>query len=98
MWEAVVPTALVIAVLCVVICMQPDQSRKMPGDTFAFIPKNLGAGCPWFNLFLTGLDLLFIFSRHGNVKFGAKDEAPAFSNGKWISMMFCAGVAGAAMF
>ena len=97
-WEVVVPAALVIAALCVVIYMYPARSQELLGATFAFISGNLGSGYLWFNLFLTGLALFFVFSRYGNVKFGAKDEAPAFSDGKWISMMFCAGVAGAVMF
>ncbi len=97
-WEVVIPAGLIIAVLCVVIYLYPAESQNMLSATFSFISNNLGAGYLWFNLFLTGLAAFFLFSRYGNVKFGGKDEAPAFSNGKWISMMFCAGVAGAVMF
>ena len=97
-WEVVVPASLVIATLCVVIYLYPDMMQELLGQTFSFLSKNFGAGYLWLNLFLAGLSVFFIFSRYGNVKFGTPDEKPAFSDGKWISMMFCAGVAGAVMF
>lgn len=97
-WEVVLPSGAIIAVLCVLIYMFPGESKSYLELTFAFISNNLGSGYLWFNLFLTGLALFFVFSRYGNVKFGGKDEKPQFSDGKWISMMFCAGVAGAVMF
>ncbi len=97
-WEVVIPSGLIIAVLCGVIYFYPDIMQGVLSQTFAFISQNLGAGYLWFNLFLAVLSVFFLFSRYGNVKFGGKDEKPAFSDAKWISMMFCAGVAGAVMF
>ncbi|MDR0338948.1 MAG: BCCT family transporter [Desulfovibrio sp.] len=97
-WEVVIPAGAVIAVLCVLIYLYPVASKIALDATFSFISNNFGSFYLWFNLFLTGLAAFFIFSRYGNIKFGPKGEAPQFSNMKWISMMFCAGVAGAVMF
>ena len=97
-WSVVLPAGAVIAALCILIYLFPKESASYLASTFQFISGKFGAGYLWFNLGLTVLAAFFIFSRYGNVKFGAKDEKPAFNNTQWISMMFCAGVAGAVMF
>jgi BCCT family betaine/carnitine transporter len=97
-WEVVIPSGIIVAALCIFIYLYPDKSKEWLNLTFAFISNYFGAGYLWFNLFLTALVVFFIFSKYGNITFGKEGEAPAFSNAKWMSMMFCAGVAGAVMF
>jgi BCCT family betaine/carnitine transporter len=97
-WEVIVPSGVVILALCVLIYVYPAQSKNALDATFAFLSNNFGGLYLWFNLFLTALAAYFAFSRFGRIKFGPENEPPRFSNLKWVSMMFCAGVAGAVMF
>ena len=94
----VIPAALVVLFVCIPFVTHPQASNAVLNAMFSFLSEYLGSYYLWFTLFLAGLAAFFTFSRYGNVKFGAKDEKPAFTDFQWVSMMFCAGVAGAVMY
>jgi choline/glycine/proline betaine transport protein len=81
-----------IAAFVVFTVLNVDYAGKLYGAIRSWIESGLG----WY--YMTALTaMLFIclylmFSRHGNIKLGADDSQPEFSNFSWFSMLFSAGV------
>ncbi|GHE21954.1 BCCT family transporter [Halomonas urumqiensis] len=72
------------------------------GDAFAagreWVVTNLG----WFFIFGVNVWLMFLlwvaFSRFGNIRLGADDDKPAYSNLSWFAMLFAGGIGTVLMF
>jgi choline/glycine/proline betaine transport protein len=81
-----------IAAFVVFTVLNVDYAGKLYSAIRSWIESGLG----WY--YMTALTaMLFIclylmFSRHGNIKLGADDSKPEFSNFSWFSMLFSAGV------
>lgn len=88
----------VIAILCVLFFLMPDQSnavlsqiRFFLGDTFGTYYLIIGLGVFLFSLFIA-------LSKYGNIILGDRDEKPKFSYFSWGAMMFTCGLAADILF
>lgn len=97
-YKILIPTSLAILGVCIPFVLYPDASQSILKTIFSMLSTYTGSAFLWISLAFTVLALYFIFSKYGNIKFGEKDEKPAFSDISWIAMMFCTGVAGAVMY
>ncbi|MCB1778139.1 MAG: BCCT family transporter, partial [Candidatus Competibacteraceae bacterium] len=66
------------------------------GKLYSAVRHWIESGLSWY--YMSTLTIMLIvcfylmFSRHGNIKLGADDSQPEFSNFSWFSMLFSAGV------
>lgn len=93
-----VPATLVILGIALPSILWPDTSQALFKSVNNAFTASTGSLYLWISFIMVCLSAYFIFSRHGDIKFGGADEKPEFSNFGWIAMMFCTGVAGAVMF
>ncbi|MCP4163401.1 MAG: BCCT family transporter [Deltaproteobacteria bacterium] len=87
-----------ILVLTVVgfLFFKPDASQSVANIIFGKMTSIFGSGTLIFT-FLGLLLLIFVaFSRYGKIRFG--DEAPEYSNFKWVSMMISCGLGSATVY
>lgn len=94
----IVPSTIFILCISLFFILWPDQSGIYLKQVFNGITTYFGSVFLWCTLAFTLLAAYLACSRWGNIKFGEKDEKPAFSDFSWIAMMFCTGVAGAVMY
>ncbi|WP_084785929.1 BCCT family transporter [Psychrobacter urativorans] len=90
-----VSIALVVIVVGA-LYLQPEQSQVVAGAIFGKMTEWFGSGVLIFT-FLGVLLLAFVAtSKYGNIRFG--EEAPEYSNFKWISMMIACGLGSATVY
>ena len=69
-----------------------DTAGRVFAATLHFITNVFG----WYYVLATAGFLVFVlwllFSRHGNIRLGQKDEQPQFSRLAWLAMLFAAGM------
>ena len=79
-----------LILVSLVLIFIPEQAALSANAAKTWITTNFG----WFYLLSGVLPLTFAawlaFGRYGQVKLGAKDEEPEYSNTSWIGMMFTA--------
>lgn len=92
------PSTLVILAIALPSIIWPEASKNLFQTLNGAFTANTGSLYLWISFIMVCLSVYFIFSRHGDIKFGEPDEKPEFGNFGWIAMMFCTGVAGAVMF
>ncbi len=87
--------ALCAALLCALpLIIAPEKSADAANAAFGFVTQRFGWLYLWFGMFALFFCIWLSFGKYGNVKLGAPDEAPEYSNRHWIAMMFTAGIGG----
>jgi len=88
-----VPAKIIISALCVWAIFWPIASGKVLNGINTVILDLFAAWYIWtVALFVIMCLGLAIWPTGGNMKLGAKDDKPEFSNFSWFSMMFGAGI------
>ena len=85
-------SAGLIALVVVWGLLAPASLGAVFNEALAVITRNFGWFYLWVVLGLVLLALVLAFSRYGDMKLGADDDEPEFSNGAWFSMLFAAGM------
>ncbi len=85
-------SAGLIALVVVWGLLAPASLGAVFNEALAAITHNFGWFYLWVVLGLVLLALVLAFSRYGDMKLGADDDEPEFSNGAWFSMLFAAGM------
>lgn len=85
-------SAGLIALVVVWGLLAPASLGAVFNEALAAITRNFGWFYLWVVLGLVLLALVLAFSRYGDMKLGAGDDEPEFSNGAWFSMLFAAGM------
>lgn len=92
-------TSAGIAALFVALAIPYDDAvAESFGLLSGWVAQNLG----WFYIFSVSALLIFLiglaFSRYGNIRLGADDSRPDYSNLTWFTMLFAAGIGTILMF
>jgi choline/glycine/proline betaine transport protein len=92
-------TSAGIAALFVALAIPYDDAvAESFGLISGWVARNLG----WFYIFSVSALLIFLiglaFSRYGNIRLGADDSRPDYSNLTWFTMLFAAGIGTILMF
>lgn len=92
-------TSAGIAALFVALAIPYDEAvAESFGLLSGWVARNLG----WFYIFSVSALLIFLiglaFSRYGNIRLGADDSRPDYSNLTWFTMLFAAGIGTILMF
>ncbi len=85
-------SASVIAAIVAWGLLSPASLGSVGNVALGAISTNFGWFYLWVVLGLVVLCALLAFSRYGDLKLGADDEAPEFSLGSWFAMLFAAGM------
>ena len=86
-----------IFVLCLLFVIYPADSSHILSIIRSFLGDTLGSYYLLIGLLIFFISLYMAFSRYGKIKLGDVDK-PEFSNFKWGSMMFTAGLAADILF
>lgn len=97
-WKIFVPAILVVLLVSLPSILYPKASEQMVAAIYNPFAANFGTLYLWITVGLVMLCAYFAISKYGDIKFGEPDEAPEFSLGSWLAMIFSSGVAGAVMF
>ena len=93
-----ISSVVIILILTLASCIYP----KYIGDSCLTFQNSISENLGWFFIFSVGLILIIsfvlAFSKFGNIKLGANDSKPEFSNLSWFSMLFSAGMGIGLMF
>ncbi len=85
-------SVLVIAAFVTAAALEPDAVEAWAVYVLDLTATNVG----WMYLLVTSGFVLFIFflgaSRFGSIRLGAEGEAPEFSFGSWLAMIFSGGM------
>jgi choline/glycine/proline betaine transport protein len=92
-------TSAGIAALFVALAVPFDEAvAESFGLLTGWVARNLG----WFYILCVSALLIFLlclaFSRYGNIRLGADDSRPDYSNLTWFTMLFAAGIGTILMF
>lgn len=96
-WVTTLVPFLFILVLCLVFVARPAQSSAMLENIRAFLGNEFGGYYLLIGLGVFICSLYMAFSRYGKIKLGEM-EKPLYSNFKWGTMMFTAGLAADILF
>ena len=86
-----------IVVLCILFVLYPEGSSRVLGSIRFFLGDQMGSYYLVIGLGVFICSLYLSFSRYGKIKLGEL-ERPEYSNFKWGSMMFTAGLAADILF
>lgn len=86
-----------IAVLCILFVLYPEGSSRVLESIRYFLGDQMGSYYLVIGLGVFICSLYLAFSRYGKIKLGEMDR-PEYSNFKWGSMMFTAGLAADILF
>lgn len=86
-----------IAVLCILFVLYPAHSSQILETIRSFLGDQMGSYYLLIGLGVFFCSLYLSFSRYGKIKLGG-GERPEYSNFKWGSMMFTAGLAADILF
>lgn len=86
-----------IVVLCILFVLYPDRSSQVLGSIRYFLGDQMGSYYLIIGLGVFLCSLYLSFSRYGKIKLGDL-KRPEYSNFKWGSMMFTAGLAADILF
>lgn len=95
-WFITLVPFLCILLLCVIFMTNPEGSTAVLGNIRSFLGEQFGS-----YYLIAGLGIFFVtifmaFSRYGNIRLGG--DKPQYSNFKWGTMMFTAGLAADILF
>ncbi|WP_124054450.1 BCCT family transporter [Arcanobacterium ihumii] len=97
-WPVVIPAMILIISVITWGLAVPDNFGNASSAAFSWVLENLG----WAFVLITTIFVVFVLviagSKFGQIRLGAADEQPEFSNGSWIAMMFAAGMGIGLMF
>lgn len=96
-WITTLIPFLCIVILCLVFIINPEQSTAALTAIRSFLGDELGSYYLVIGLFTFLCSLYIAFSRYGTIKLG-NQEKPQYSNFKWGTMMFTAGLAADILF
>lgn len=86
------PAVIILAVIIIPLYLAPEVSNKIISSVFEFCTGRLGFLYLLACLVSFGFLIWLTVSKHGNVKLGAAEDKPQYSNLSWIAMLFTAGV------
>lgn len=86
-----------IVLLCLIFVRKPGESADMLASIRAFLGDELGSYYLLIGLFTFLCSLYMAFSKYGTIRLG-NIEKPQYSNFKWGTMMFTAGLAADILF
>lgn len=86
-----------IILLCLVFIIEPGKSAKTLTSIRSFLGNELGSYYLMIGLFTFLCSLYMAFSKYGTIKLGNLQK-PQYSNFKWGTMMFTAGLAADILF
>ncbi|MFV0681347.1 BCCT family transporter [Ottowia sp.] len=72
--------------------LSPSSLGEVFNTALAMITRDFGWLYLWIVLGLVVLAVVLAFSRYGDLKLGAEDEEPEFTNTAWFAMLFAAGM------
>lgn len=87
----------IIVLLCVLFMVYPEASSSTLGSIRFFLGDKLGSYYLLMGLGVLICSFYMAFSKYGNIRFGNL-EKPEYSNFRWGSMMFTAGLAADILF
>ena len=96
-WTTTIIPFLCIVLLCVLFTLAPGRSASALASIRAFLGDELGFYYLVIGLFTFLCSLYIAFSKYGSIRLGKLDK-PQYSNFKWGSMMFTAGLAADILF
>ncbi len=96
-WTTTLIPFLSIVILCFVFIINPKQSAAALAAIRSFLGDELGSYYLLTGLFTFLCSLYIAFSRYGTIRLG-NTEKPQYSNFKWGTMMFTAGLAADILF
>ncbi|MDL2267387.1 BCCT family transporter [Desulfovibrio sp. OttesenSCG-928-G15] len=94
----IIPCTLILLLIVAVAIMNPEGAEAILKGIYGPFATHTGALYLWVTFGMIALSAYFVCSRYGDICFGEPDEKPEFTNGAWLALMFCSGVAGAVMF
>ena len=96
-WFTMLVPFICIVALCAWFVMKPEQSSQVLGSIRYFLGNQMGSYYLIIGLGVFICSLYMAFSRFGKIKLG-DTEKPEYSNFRWGSMMFTAGLAADILF
>ncbi|MBE7718662.1 BCCT family transporter [Lacrimispora indolis] len=96
-WITTLIPFIIIILLCLVFTISPGGSANTLAAIRAFLGDELGSYYLIIGLFTFLCSLYIAFSKYGSIKLGNL-EKPQYSNFKWGTMMFTAGLAADILF
>ncbi|WP_077609862.1 BCCT family transporter [Clostridium sp. Marseille-P2415] len=96
-WMTTLIPFVSIVLLCLVFIINPGQSADTLAAIRSFLGDELGSYYLIIGLFTFLCSLYIAFSKYGTIRLG-NSEKPQFSNFKWGTMMFTAGLAADILF
>lgn len=97
-WKVTIPAVLIVLSVVAWGLGFPESFSMASSNALLWVVDNIG----WAFVLLSSVFLIFVmslaFSKFGTITLGRNDEAPEFSFGSWISMMFAAGMGIGLMF
>jgi BCCT family betaine/carnitine transporter len=97
-WPSFGTCVAIIAATGIFLAVSPETAGPVLQKLYDYIAIEFGV---FYLLASVGAISFLIWlasSRFGNVKLGAEDDAPEFSQPSWIAMLFCAGVGAGLMY
>lgn len=96
-WPTTLIPFLCIIALCAAFVLSPESSTAILENIRGFLGNELGSYYLVIGLGVFICSLYMAFSKYGSIRLGGK-EKPEYSNFKWGSMMFTAGLAADILF
>lgn len=93
-----IPCAVLLLLIVVAAIGSPETAESVLKSLYNPFATHTGAIYLWVTFVMIALSVYFTCSRFGDIRFGEPGEKPEFSDGAWLALMFCSGVAGAVMF
>ena len=93
-----IPAAGILLLIVAGCIASPEKAEALLKAVYNPFALHTGTIYLWVTLGMILLSIYFTCSRFGSIRFGEAGEKPEFTNGAWLAMMFCSGVAGAVMF
>ena len=83
--------SLAVVLVCIPMGLMPEESGQFVARQYQWVASNLGFLYQWFAVGTMVFLFWLAVSRFGDIRLGAPDEKPEFSNFSWAGMLFCAG-------
>ncbi|PJR06624.1 BCCT family transporter, partial [Sinorhizobium meliloti] len=84
--------ALMVLAFILFTVADPEYAGGVYSAAKSFIARDLG----WYYIglmtFFLAMSVWLVFSRYGDIRLGADDDRPEFTNFAWFSMLFGAGI------
>lgn len=97
-WKVTIPAVVIVLAVVAWGLSSPESFAEASSNALLSVVNNVG----WAFVLLSSVFLIFVlslaFSKFGTITLGRNGEAPEFSYGSWISMMFAAGMGIGLMF